>query len=103
MIRSGYVHAAVLGGILAAAFANVGHTSEWLHPSLSQARQAHPLTISDASRCAANPIAEITVATLNNAPIVTVLANGKPVILLLDTGAESTIFLPAAAERIGAT
>ena len=57
---------------------------------------------SQASSCAAEPIAEITVATLNNAPIVTLMANGHPVVLLLDTGAERTVLTPIVAERIGA-
>jgi predicted aspartyl protease len=47
-------------------------------------------------------VGEITVATLNNAPIVTLLANGAPLTLLLDTGAEWTIVTPAAAKRVGA-
>jgi Aspartyl protease len=42
------------------------------------------------------------VATLHNAPIVTLFAIGGPVILLLDTGAETTVLTPAAAGRIGA-
>jgi predicted aspartyl protease len=45
---------------------------------------------------------EVTVATLNNAPIVTLLANGRAVTLLLDTGAARTILTPAAVQRIGA-
>src|SRR5438132_8770046 len=52
--------------------------------------------------CGAARIGEITVATLRNAPIVTLFANGAPVTLLLDTGAEWTILTPAAAKRIGA-
>jgi predicted aspartyl protease len=52
--------------------------------------------------CGTSRIGEITVATLRNAPIVTVSANGVPVIMLLDTGAEWTILTPAAAKRVGA-
>src|SRR5712672_3459882 len=52
--------------------------------------------------CGTSRIGEITVATLRNAPIVTLLANGSPVTLLLDTGAETTILTPAVAQRIGA-
>ena len=52
--------------------------------------------------CGTSRIGETTVATLRNAPIVTLLANGSPVTLLLDTGAETTILTPAAAQRIGA-
>jgi predicted aspartyl protease len=55
-----------------------------------------------AAGCGTSRIGEITVATLHNAPIVTLSANGKPVTLLLDTGAEWTILTPAAAKRIGA-
>jgi predicted aspartyl protease len=57
---------------------------------------------SQASGCTDAPIGEITVATLNNAPIVTLMANGHPVILLLDTGAERTVLTPTVAERIAA-
>ena len=52
--------------------------------------------------CGTSRIGEITVATLHNAPIVTLSANGSPITLLLDTGAEWTILTPAAAKRVGA-
>lgn len=52
--------------------------------------------------CGTTRIGEITVATLHNAPIVTLVANGSPLTLLLDTGAEWTILTPAAAKRVGA-
>jgi predicted aspartyl protease len=52
--------------------------------------------------CGAARLGETTVATLHNAPIVTLFANDRPVMLLLDTGAESTVLTPAAAGRIGA-
>ena len=51
--------------------------------------------------CGPKPLGEITLATLRNAPIVTLSANGSPVTLLLDTGAETTILTPAVAQRIG--
>ena len=54
------------------------------------------------SSCAAKPIGYITVATINDVPFVTLMANGHPVILVLDTGAERTVLLPQTAERIGA-
>jgi predicted aspartyl protease len=54
------------------------------------------------ARCGTNRIGETTVATVQNTPIVILLANGKPVTLLLDTGAASTILTPAAAQRVGA-
>jgi len=52
--------------------------------------------------CGAVRLGETTVATLRNAPIVTLFANGAAVTLLLDTGAETTVLTPAAAQRIGA-
>ena len=52
--------------------------------------------------CGTSRIGEITVATLRNSPIVTVVANGAAVTLLLDTGAEWTILTPSAAKRVGA-
>ena len=52
--------------------------------------------------CGTSRVGEITVATLHNAPIVTLVANGAPLTLLLDTGAEWTIVTPAAAKRVGA-
>jgi predicted aspartyl protease len=52
--------------------------------------------------CGTVRLGETTVATLRNAPIVTLLANGKPVTVLLDTGAETTILTPAVAQRLGA-
>ena len=52
--------------------------------------------------CGAVRLGETTVATLRNAPIVTVSANGVPVTLVLDTGAEGTILTPPVAQRIGA-
>ena len=59
--------------------------------------------IADAgSPCGTIRLGETTVATLRNAPIVTLSANGSPVTLLLDSGAETTILTPAVAGRIGA-
>jgi predicted aspartyl protease len=55
-----------------------------------------------AAGCGTSRLGEITVATLRNAPIITVAANGAPITLLLDTGAEWTILTPAAAKRVGA-
>jgi predicted aspartyl protease len=52
--------------------------------------------------CSAVRLGETTVATLRNAPIITLSANGLPVTLVLDTGAEGTILTPAVAQRIGA-
>jgi predicted aspartyl protease len=59
--------------------------------------------IADAiSPCGTIRLGETTVATLRNAPIVTVSANQAPITLLLDSGAEATILTPAVAGRIGA-
>jgi predicted aspartyl protease len=55
-----------------------------------------------AGGCGAVRLGGTTIATLRNAPIVTLSANGVPVTLVLDTGAEGTIFTPAVAQRIGA-
>ena len=55
-----------------------------------------------AAGCGSSRVGEIMVATLHNAPIVTLVANGAPLTLLLDTGAEWTILTPAAAKRVGA-
>jgi predicted aspartyl protease len=58
--------------------------------------------VTAAGDCGTVRLGETTVATLRNAPIVTLSANGVPVTLLLDTGAEGTILTPAVAQRIGA-
>jgi predicted aspartyl protease len=58
--------------------------------------------VAAAGGCGTVRLGETTVATLRNAPIVTLSANGVPVTLLLDTGAEGTILTPAVAQRIGA-
>ena len=52
--------------------------------------------------CAARPLGRLPVATLDDAPFVTLLANGHPITLLLDTGAERTTLTPDAAARIKA-
>jgi clan AA aspartic protease (TIGR02281 family) len=52
--------------------------------------------------CGAVRLGETTVATLRNAPIVTLFANGAALTLLLDTGAQTTVLTPAVAQRIGA-
>src|SRR6266404_3574203 len=52
--------------------------------------------------CGTAQLGQTTVATLRNAPIVTLLANGMPVTMLLDTGAETTIMTPGVAKRLGA-
>lgn len=54
------------------------------------------------SICAARPSGRISVATLDNVPIVTLEANQHPLIVLLDTGAERTALTLSAAARIKA-
>jgi len=63
---------------------------------------AETVAAAPASGCGTSRIGEITIATVQNAPIVTLFANRSPVTVLLDTGAEWTIFTPAVAKRIGA-
>jgi predicted aspartyl protease len=60
----------------------------------------HP--IAAGGGCGTVRLGEATVATLRNAPIVTLSANGVPVTVVIDTGAETTILTPAVAQRIGA-
>jgi predicted aspartyl protease len=86
------------------------HAARLVASSYSQhsdtgSRNANVRVIADTAGggCGASRIGEVTVATLRNAPILTLFANGAPVTLLLDTGAEWTILTPAVAQRIGAT
>ena len=53
------------------------------------------------NQCAVR-LGELTVATLDNVPIVTLMANGVPLTLVLDTGAERTVLTPSAAQRVRA-
>jgi hypothetical protein len=68
----------------------------------SQTPGAFIVPVGDDANCGAKPVGELTVATIDNVPFVTLTANGHPVTLILDTGAERTVFLPAVAERVGA-
>jgi predicted aspartyl protease len=52
--------------------------------------------------CGTIRLGETTIATLHNAPIITLFANRAAITLLLDTGAQTTVLAPDAAERIGA-
>ena len=92
-VRTG---AARLGGAVALALASAAAHSAGLPPA------PQPIVDAIGSGCGTSRVGEITVATLKNAPLVTMSANGKPVTLLLDTGAEWTILTPAVAQRIGA-
>jgi predicted aspartyl protease len=67
---------------------------------LATGHAKHP--VAAAGGCGTVRLGETTIATLRNAPIVTLSANGMPVTLVLDTGAEGTILTPAVAQRIGA-
>jgi len=69
---------------------------------MSSPAYAGEFPVTAAGECGTVRLGETTVATLRNAPIVTLSANGVPVTLLLDTGAEGTILTPAVAQRIGA-
>jgi hypothetical protein len=55
-----------------------------------------------ARACGTVRLGETTVATVQNAPFITLFANGAAVTLLLDTGAQTTVLAPDAAHRIGA-
>jgi predicted aspartyl protease len=93
---------AFLGAALTIFPSNLGHADR---PSaaISSIPAAPGATLAaDSNECDAQPVGTVTVATLSNAPIVTLLANGHPVVLLLDTGAERTVLTPTVAERIGA-
>jgi predicted aspartyl protease len=70
--------------------------------ALDSAASAHPVAGTGNGGCGTKRIGEITVGTVNNAPAVTLVANGAAVTLLLDTGAGRTILTPQAAQRIGA-
>ena len=78
----------------------------WLHDTGRPVPEKYPdanlLVVAASGGCGTVRLGETTVATLRNAPIVTLLANGKPVTVLLDTGAETTTLTPAVAQRLGA-
>src|SRR6266436_3930405 len=88
----------------------------WLHDGLSPAGfrgatvqpvpgrsgEANLRVVVASGGCGTAWLGQTTVATLRNAPIVTLLANGMPVTMLLDTGAETTILTPGVAKRLGA-
>src|SRR6516165_7155493 len=69
----------------------------WADPA-----SAGEFPVAAARGCGTVRLGETTIATLHNAPIVTLSANGMPVTLVLDTGAEGTILTPPIAQRIGA-
>lgn len=102
--RTTTIQSALLGAaILAVLPAIAGHAYEAPPSVAAPAYSTTSMrTAVDTVGCSAKPIGRITVATLSNAPIVTLFANGHPVVLLLDTGAERTVLTPAVAERIGA-
>jgi predicted aspartyl protease len=55
-----------------------------------------------ANACGTVRLGEATVAMIQNAPFITLSANGAALTLLLDTGAQTTVLAPDAAYRIGA-
>ena len=69
---------------------------------VSVAGYAAQQPVAAAPGCGTIRLGETAVATLRNAPIVTLSANGVPVTLVIDTGAQGTILTPAVAQRIGA-
>ena len=73
----------------------------YLMPAIGASQHAYGMSAS-VDVCEAKPVGQLTVATLDNIPFVTLTANGLPVTLILDTGAERTVFSPSVAERIRA-
>jgi predicted aspartyl protease len=73
-----------------------------VQPAPGRSGEANLRVVAVSGGCGTAQLGQTTVATLRNAPIVTLLANGMPVTMLLDTGAETTILTPGAAKRLGA-
>jgi predicted aspartyl protease len=97
------------GAIVATALVSAaGHAAESpplaaaARPDGSAGAAAVDYAADKAAGCGTVRLGETTVATLRNAPIVTLFANSSALTLLLDTGAETTILTPAVAQRIGA-
>ena len=73
-----------------------------VQPAPGRSGDANLGVVAASGGCGTARLGQTTVATLRNAPIVTLLANGMPVTMLLDTGAETTILTPGVAKRLGA-
>jgi predicted aspartyl protease len=73
-----------------------------IKPVPERSGEAAIIVAAGSGGCGTARLGQTTVATLRNAPIVTLLANGTPVTMLLDTGAETTILTPGVAKRLGA-
>jgi predicted aspartyl protease len=99
-----------LGGVtmaaaLIAAAGDAGKSSPFagLSPPIPGSSHAGVQRAADGTgACGALRLGETAVATLRNAPIITLFANDAAVTLLLDTGAQTTILAPAAAQRVSA-
>src|SRR6266404_2039148 len=81
---------------------SAGFRGATIQPDPGRSRNPDLLVVAAAGGCGPPRLRHTPVATLRNAPIVTLLANGMPVTVLLDTGAETTILTPAVAQRLGA-
>ena len=79
-----------------------GFCGATVQPAPGRSTEANLLVVAAPGGCGTAQLGQTTVATLRNAPIVTLLANGMPVTMLLDTGAETTILTPGVAKRLGA-
>ena len=79
-----------------------GFCGATVQPAPGRSTEANLLVVAASGGCGTAQLGQTTVATLRNAPIVTLLANGMPVTMLLDTGAETTILTPGVAKRLGA-
>src|SRR5262245_47672361 len=60
------------------------------------------VVLADAGTCGAVRVGETMLTIVENAPIITLFANGAAIALLVDTGAQTTILAPDAAQRVGA-
>ena len=81
---------------------SAGFRGATIQPDPGRSRNPNLRVVAAAGGCGTARLGQTTVATLRNAPIVTLLANGMPVTMLLDTGAETTILTPGVAKRLGA-
>jgi clan AA aspartic protease (TIGR02281 family) len=94
----------VNSALLTALLATAGHADESVLPRAGAPAPIAPriLGLADTTGCGAALAGNITIATLNRTPLITVFANGFPLVLVLDTGAQRTVLTPVVAERIGA-
>ena len=81
---------------------SAGFRGATIQPAPGRSGDPNLRVVAASGGCGTARLGQTTVATLRNAPIVTLLANGMPVTMLLDTGAETTILTPGVAKRLGA-